>query len=126
MTKKLVIFFITIILLLTFLISYKFCFLRIQISNDYYIQQKPFTSNYIFFSKKYGKIIEHIYEWKETDNFIYGSCYNDKDLYFLYKKKNNEIKIFEDLHSFYNKLDSLNLVYTMDNCTRVMDFKRVY
>ena len=126
MYKKVFLLFIFIITFIFLLITYKFCFLKIKISNDYYIQQKPFTSNYIFYSRKYGKIIENIYEWKDEDSYIYGSCYKDKDLYFLYYKETNEIILFEDLHSFYNKLDTLNLIYKMDNCKRVMDYKQIY
>ena len=126
MLKKIFIVFVFIIFFILLIITYKFCFLRINISNDYFIQQKPFTSNYIFYSRKHGKIIENIYEWKDEESYIYGSCFKDKDFYFLYHKKNNELILFYDLHSFYNKLDSLNLIYKMDNCKRVLDYKKIH
>lgn len=114
-----------ILLLFLSVIGYKFCFLRIRISDAYYILQKPFTNNFILKSKTKGKILEHIYEWKETDNYIYGSCLT-KDTYFLYEKMNNELNIFDDLHSFYICLDKYDLIYTMDNCSRIMDYRKVY
>lgn len=40
----------------------RYWFLRINLSDGYYVQQKPFTSNYILKSKTKGKIFEWIYE----------------------------------------------------------------
>ena len=116
---------LSIIFLLLAVLSYKFCFLRIKISEDLYIQQKPFTRNYYLKSHDKGKIIEFVYEWKDVDKYVYGSSYQDNTFYYIYEKENNKLQVFEDLHSFYIKLDSLNLVYTMDNCSRILDYKRI-
>ena len=116
---------ILIILCLFFLIGKKFFFLKISISNEYFIQQKPFSNNYILKSKQYGNIIEYIYEWNEVDDYIFGSGSYNKDFYFLYDKKNNTLTTFQDLHSFYQELDPLNLEYKMDNCDRIIDFKKL-
>ena len=116
---------IFIIILILFLIGKKFWFLRVYINEIYYIQQKPFTNNYILISKKNGHILEHIYEWLDVNEYIYGSGYNDKDFYYLYEKKKNTVIIYEDLHSFYEKLNAINLKYTMDNCTRIIDYKLI-
>ena len=122
-TSKILIPFLFALILLVLL--YKFCFLHIRVSDDYYIQQKPFTNNYILYSHRQGKILENIYEWKETDKYIYGSGYKNQDFYYWYEKERNDLLIFSNLHDFYQKLDSLNLVYAMDNCTRIIDYKTI-
>ena len=39
--------FLLFVAIYVFLILKKFCFLRIKISDDFYIQQKPFVDNYV-------------------------------------------------------------------------------
>ena len=113
-------------LILVFMYWYTkdFFFLKVKIDEGYYIQQKPFTSNHVLKSKKNGAILENIYEWKVTDRYIYGSCNTDEKLYYVYDKEKNDLQVF-DFDSFHEVLVKLNLRYTMDNTTRVMDFKRI-
>lgn len=103
----------------------RYWFLRINLSDGYYVQQKPFTSNYILKSKTKGKIFEWIYEWKEVDSYIYGSrdMLEEKESYYLLNKATGELELYDTLDLFDERLDTLKLVYTMDNCMRVMDYK---
>lgn len=125
MSKAKIIFPSIILFVILVIFCYKFGYLRIRISNDFYIQQKPFTSNFILKSETKGTILEYIYEWKETDNYIYGSVLAN-DTYYLYEKESDKLNIYNDLHSFYISLDEHNLIYTMDNCSRIMDFRKIY
>lgn len=115
---------ISIIFLILIALYWKnFWFLNVKLSEDFYIQQIPFTSNYVLKSKLNGKIVEHIYEWNISNNFIFGSDINDN--YFLYDIKSKVLKIYKDMSEFNDDLRKRNLVYRMDNCTRIMDFQKI-
>ena len=115
---------ISIIFLILIALYWKnFWFLNVKLSEDFYIQQIPFTSNYVLKSKLNGKIVEHIYEWNISNNFIFGS--DTYDNYFLYDIKSQVLEIYKDLNEFNDDLRKKNLIYRMDNCTRIMDFQKI-
>ena len=125
MLKKRYIFLFLLILILLF-ITKNFLFLRVKITDEYYIQQKLFTKNYVLKSKKKGSIVEHIYEWRNEDEYIYGSGYG---YYFIYNKTENELLIYDEENQseeFYTKIKELGYKYRMDNCTRIIDFTMIY
>ena len=124
--KKKIIFLIVLICLLCFPVFKKFCYLKVSITNDYYIQQKMFTNNYVLKSKKNGIILEHIYEWRNEKNYIYGSGYG---YYYIYDMNNYELLYFDDkndIESYYKKLEKLELKYRMDNCKRIIDYRKIF
>ncbi len=115
---------ISIIFLILIALYWKdFWLLNVKLSEDFYIRQIPFTSNYVLKSKLNGKIIEHIYEWNISNNYIYGS--DTYDNYFLYDIKSQVLEMYKDLNEFNDELRKKNLVYRMDNCTRIMDFQKI-
>lgn len=75
-------------------------------------------------SKVKGKILDNIYEWRNEDDYIYGSgfFYN-----YIYNSKSNELYTFpEDSKFFYDKLEELGgYEYRMDNCIRTIDFTMI-
>lgn len=115
---------ISIIFLILIALYWKdFWLLNVKLSEDFYIRQIPFTSNYVLKSKLNGKIVEHIYEWNISNNYIYGS--DTYDNYFLYDIKSQVLEMYKDLNEFNDELRKKNLVYRMDNCTRIMDFQKI-
>lgn len=126
MKKKKILFLIVFICILCFPIFKKFCYLKVSITNVYYIQQKMFTNNYVLKSKKNGIILEHIYEWRNEKNYIYGS---GSGYYFIYDMNNYELLYYDeknDIESYYKKLEKLELKYRMDNCKRIIDYRKIF
>lgn len=120
--KKKVFIFLLIFIVILFFLTKNYFFLRVEITDEYYIQQKFFTKNYILKSKKNGIILEHIYEWRDEDEYIYGSGYG---YYYIYNKAENELLIYDEekqSDDFYTKIKELGYKYRMDNCTRIIDF----
>ena len=125
MKKKvfIILFFLTIILF--FILTKDIFFLKVKITEDCYIQQRFFTSNYILKSKKNGIIVEHIYDWRNEEDYIYGSGYG---YYYIYDKNKNELFKFDEekqSECFYSKIKELGYKYRMDNCTRIIDFTMI-
>lgn len=94
---------ISIIFLILIALYWKdFWLLNVKLSEDFYIRQIPFTSNYVLKSKLNGKIVEHIYEWNISNNYIYGS--DTYDNYFLYDIKSQVLEMYKDLNEFNDEL----------------------
>ena len=125
MKKRLFICFSFLIVFLFLFFYFKdFICLRVKITDEYYIQQKLFSKNHMLKSKKTGKILENIYEWRCEKDYIYGSGYY---YYYIYNIKSNELIYFNEkqIDQFYQKTNELGIKYRMDNCTRVMDYKMI-
>ncbi|WP_191017872.1 hypothetical protein [Treponema zioleckii] len=120
--KKRYLIFPIIILFLLFALKDFWC-LRVKISERSYIQQVPFTKNYVLNSKNQGKLVGYVYEWKFSSPYLYGSDFFDN--YFLANEITGTVKMYKNLHDFYVDLDKYGLAYTMDNCTRVIDFTMI-
>lgn len=122
--KKIVLIILLILLAIPgFFICRKYFFIRHDINDEYYIQQKPFTDNYVLKSKTNGTITEYIYEWTDKSDCIYGSGYG---YYYIYDKNNNELFKYDEndqaqVEEFYKKIKRSGYVYRMDNCTRILD-----
>ena len=109
-----------------FFICRKYFFIRVKINDEYYIQQKPFTKNYVLKSKTSGTIAENIYEWMDKSDFIYGSGYG---YYYIYDKNNSKLFKYDEnnqseTEEFYKKIKESGYVYRMDNCTRIIDITK--
>lgn len=107
---------------LGFFIGKKYLFLKVSISDEYYIQQKPFTKNYVLKSRNFGTIVENLYEWKEENKHIFGSGYG---YYYIYDKVTNGLLKYDEntqSEEFYQKIKELGYHYRIDSCTRVLDF----
>ena len=113
--------FLLFVSLYLFLFMKKFCFLRIKISDDFYIQQKPFMDNYVLKKTDKTTLVEYVAEWRIENEYIYGSTYKG---FFIYNKLTENILIFEDLHDFDKYLKKVKLIYTMDNCIGVFDYTK--
>ena len=112
--------FLLFVAIYVFLILKKFCFLRIKISDDFYIQQKPFQNNYILKKSDGTHIVEYVAEWQIERNYVFGAVYK---AYFIYDIENDSVKIIDDIDDFYDYLRPLELEYTMDNCDYILNYR---
>lgn len=112
--------FITFILIYVFLVVKTWCFLKIEISEDFYIQQKPFQNNYILKKSDGTHIVEYVAEWRLERNYVFGAVYK---AYFVYDIEDDSVKIIDDIDDFYDYLRPLELEYTMDNCDYILNYR---
>lgn len=113
--------FLLFVAIYVFLFLKKYCFLRIKISDDFYIQQKPFVDNYVLKKADKTTLVEYVVEWRIDKGFLYGCSYYS---YFIYELDSEKMIFFDDLHSFYEYIDNFDLLYTMDNCERIYDYTK--
>ena len=113
--------FLLFVAIYVFLFLKKFCFLRIKISDDFYIQQKPFVDNYVLKKTDKTTLVEYVTEWRIDKGFLYGCSYYS---YFIYELDSEKMIFFDNLHSFYEYIDNFDLLYTMDNCERIYDYTK--
>ena len=59
----------------------------------------------------------NVYEWKETDKFLYGSGRGER--YFVYDKEKDEMTFFSSEHDFWTTAKSLGLKYGEGVCDTV-------
>lgn len=118
----------TLIIIITILFLYlfgrKYCFLHITISDSYKVRQRPFTKNYVLFNSDNEKLLEHIFEWSETPEILYGS---GEDYYFILSKQTNTLAIYNDQDTdeyirFNADLNLYGYKYSIDSCVRVIDY----
>ena len=79
--------FLLFVAIYVFLFLKKFCFLRIKISDDFYIQQKPFADNYVLKKTDKTTLVEYVVEWRIDKGFLYGCSYYSYFIYELDSKK---------------------------------------
>jgi hypothetical protein len=99
------------------LISRRYYFTRIEVSEDFYVQQQPFVSRYDLRMRGGKLLVENVYEWKETDKFLYGSGRGER--YFVYDKEKDEMTFFSSEHDFWTTAKSLGLKYGEGVCDTV-------
>ena len=99
------------------LTSRRYYFTRIEVSESFYVQQQPFVSRYDLRMRGGKLLVENVYEWKETDKFLYGSGRWER--YFVYDKEKDEMTFFSSEHAFWTTAKSLGLTYGEGVCDTV-------
>lgn len=110
------------VFLFMYLLGRKYCFLKIKISDSYQVRQRPFTKNYALINKNNEILLEHVFEWCDTPEIIFGS---GEDYFFILSKKTDMITVYEDTkeyRQFNTDLSLFGYQYSLNSCVRVIDY----
>ena len=118
--KKLVYFFISLIIILLIFFSF-ILFIKVNLSDGYYIKSNLFFENCCLYTKDNKLILTNIGEWIDSEEYIYG--YGDGKIYkcYIFEKNKKEVEIFFSTDDFYDILNENNLKYNMSD-TKDLNF----